>query len=57
MDTRRLTDAGERDDWFLCYHCKEGDCENCVGVPCMCSCPDPMKFKPFAEEQLEELGL
>ena len=21
-------------DEFICYHCKEGDCANCVGVPC-----------------------
>lgn len=26
---------------FVCYHCKADDCANCVGVPCMCDCPDP----------------
>ena len=28
-------------DEFVCYHCKAGECHECVGVPCMCECPDP----------------
>jgi hypothetical protein len=31
----------ERDESFVCWHCKANDCGNCVGVPCMCDCPDP----------------
>lgn len=27
------------DEHFVCYHCKEGDCPSCVGVPCKCECP------------------
>ena len=23
---------------FVCYHCKDHDCKNCVGVPCDCPC-------------------
>ena len=26
---------------FVCYHCRAGECAECVGVPCMCDCPDP----------------
>lgn len=28
---------------FVCYHCKDDDCGHCVGVPCMCPCPIPLK--------------
>lgn len=29
----------EREEHFICYHCKEGLCRSCVGVPCKCECP------------------
>lgn len=36
-------DGQERDELFVCYHCKEGRCHFCVGVPCSCDCPDPRR--------------
>lgn len=28
---------------FICYECRAGDCDHCIGVPCMCTCPIPVK--------------
>lgn len=26
------------DDYFICYHCRDGRHKSCVGVPCRCGC-------------------
>lgn len=36
----------EHADWSdftfgRCYNCKDGDHDQCVGVPCRCECPTP----------------
>lgn len=36
-----------RDELFVCYECRGGSCERCIGIPCMCDCPIP---EPPAEE-------
>ena len=28
-----------RGEVFVCYECKDDNCESCVGIPCMCPCP------------------
>jgi hypothetical protein len=28
---------------FVCYHCKDNEHEQCVGVPCLCECEFPIK--------------
>jgi hypothetical protein len=35
---------------FVCYHCKNGDCDACVGVPCLCRCPG----RPADADTMEE---
>jgi hypothetical protein len=34
----------EQEERFVCYHCKTGECQNCVGVPCACKCPIPAEI-------------
>lgn len=29
------------DDYFICYHCRDGRHKSCVGVPCRCACDFP----------------
>jgi hypothetical protein len=44
----RLSDfAKDLADPFVCYFCKEGDCLNCVGIPCHCSCPGKRQRELF----------
>jgi hypothetical protein len=38
------------EDSFTCYHCKDGDCDSCVGVPCQCECPARPRDHDFEEE-------
>lgn len=33
-------------DAFVCYECKDGNCAQCIGVPCMCPCPVPEHVAP-----------
>lgn len=44
---------------YICYNCKDDLHEECVGVPCMCECPDPNadKFTLATEQAIEELNL
>lgn len=31
---------------FVCYECRDDNCKECVGIPCMCDCPVPLKEQP-----------
>lgn len=35
------TEPDHADEYFICYHCREGRHKNCVGVPCRCACDFP----------------
>jgi len=45
----RRNDETQGDKW-ICYECKDGLCERCVGVPCQCDCPDPHTAARRADE-------
>jgi hypothetical protein len=36
-----IEEPEEESSRFTCYHCKDGNHKDCVGVPCSCDCPDP----------------
>lgn len=38
-------------DKWVCYECRDGLCERCVGVPCQCECPDPHAAAKRADEE------
>jgi hypothetical protein len=40
-----MSRPAETEEVFVCYHCNDGECANCVGVPCQCDCPLPSDGK------------
>jgi hypothetical protein len=47
-----LPDNGYDYEPFVCYECKDGFHDHCIGVPCMCGCPIPpfSRANPIALE-------
>lgn len=47
----------EMTDEFICYECQDGHHDQCIGVPCMCSCPVPDGWDgsvEYSREQYEQ---
>lgn len=46
------TQKAIRSGLFVCYNCREGDCPECIGVPCHCPCFVPEEEPPEPEYYL-----